>query len=135
MAEANLPTPTSIFANLLAIQIASLPAADKYIEASSRCSFELKIADKSRVIEVSLFNERSDASLEISFSVHKLKHLKLSIGMPGLPKYRSVELNVDEAQIVVGQILSLRARSWRKKRARLDAENQHNAITLLEHLL
>jgi hypothetical protein len=135
MAKANLPTPSAIFANMLALQIAGLSASDEYIEASSRCSFDLKVADKSRVIEVSLSNERSDASIEISFSVHKLKNLKLSIGMPGAPKYRSVELSCDEAKIVVDQILALRARSRQQKRARLDAENQQNAITLLEHLL
>jgi hypothetical protein len=104
-------------ANLVALRIAQLQPADQYMDCNN-VHITLQV-EGGRVIEVMV----------------SLPNNRATVGMPGSPAYRSVDLSKEEQDIVAEAARKLYDLSRAQYFARKEGESQQNALTILESLI
>ncbi len=121
MQQHSIPSPESLMANMLALRIAQLPARADHCHISF---LEIPLHD-GRKIEVRLRTMTNGM----------VEWYEVTVGLPGSPQYRTVDLSHDEQQVVGRQFKELHKRSRELKAVEDDAASQHTALTILEGLL
>jgi hypothetical protein len=120
--QADIPTPTSILADLLVLKINFLTAK----------SSEHRYYRDSSYIEL---NTSTGRKIEIWMSLNGNGHGSLRVGMPGAPVYRSVHFSGKECTSVIDAVVALRERYKAQIRADAAAQSQHDALDIIEHML
>jgi hypothetical protein len=127
LTDHGIATPTAILAAMIELEIAKLPAQPSAPWRGQGVE-KLKLRN-GREIHVRIFNSNGDTS------IFPENWRKVSIGMPGSPQYRSVELTEQESVGVVREMRRYRERSVAAHRQMLDSNNQQDALGIVEELI
>lgn len=122
-----IPRPETIMAALIATKILRLEPHDGLI---NRDFFELELSD-GREVEV----RRSMAHIRSMYSALVPIRAKITVGLPGAPAYRTIELTEQEQKIIDEAICQLYKMCRERKQARIESESRHAALEITEGLL
>jgi len=128
LAGASIPTPSLLMAQMIALRIAELPAEHSF--CGRTMWLNLPIRGGEGVVEV-----RVEAEPNRGYWANNRWGANCRVGMPGSPKYRSVDLTQAEQLVIADAAHALHWRTTDARAAARDAESQHSALDILEHLI
>jgi len=128
LAGASIATPSALVAQMIALRIAELPAEHSF--SGSTMWLNLPIRGGDGVVEVRVQAEPNRAYWALNRC-----GASCQVGMPGSPKYRSVDLTQAEQLVIADAAHALHWRTADARAAARDAESQHSALDILEHLI
>jgi hypothetical protein len=127
LSQHEIATPTSILAAFVALRIAQLPA-DPSAPYKGQGQEVLKLRN-GRTLEITILKRSgeytNDANLWCS----------VRVGMPGAPRYKSVEIPLEESGQILEEFRRYRARSIAAAELQKDSRNQQTAVDLIEELI
>lgn len=122
--SASIPTPTSVLADLLLLRLVAIPLDQVRYNDHDTFAADIPLKGGGH-IEVQLSTRINGAR----------QFYNLTVGIPGAPVYRSIDLKGTERDRVINAIMQ-RREQWRKEReAKKDADNQFHAIDAIERLI
>ena len=111
------PRPEALMAHFIALRLTQLQPEGKYRECEGFWTLNL----------------REGRTLEVRWDFRRLP--RVTVGVAGSPRYRSVELTKEEQSVIMRPLIQLRMASEERERVRLEHESQCAALEVLEDLL
>lgn len=128
LASADIPAPSMLMAHMVALRIAQLPSEHAFDDR--KMHLRIPIRDSEREIEIWV-----QAEAGAMYWTNNRQYATVRLGMPGPPVYRSVDLTREESLVIIDAAHALHLRTIERRYAERQAESQHNALDILEHLL
>jgi len=111
------PRPEALMAHFIALRLTKLQPEDKYMSGEGSWTMSL----------------RDNRTLEVRWDFRRLP--RVTVGVAGSPRYRSVELTKEEQSVIMRPLIQLRMASEERERVQLEHDSQCAALEVLEDLL